>query len=55
VEEARRLYDYGPEEWAICPDDKEDRTAWLVYADWLDEHDFPINAQAVRSLHSAKS
>lgn len=48
--EARAL-SVDPERHTIEPETDEDHTAWLVYADWLDEHDYPENAKAVRSRH----
>lgn len=47
--EATRLHTEWDEHEPIRPSGWPiDRTAWMVYADWLDEHDFPLNAKAVR-------
>lgn len=45
--EAQRMY-ADKNEHAIRPTDDTDRTHWLVYADWLDENGYPLNAAAVR-------
>lgn len=47
--EAQRLHAEWDEHEHIRPNGWPiDPTAWMVYADWLDEHNFPLNAKAVR-------
>lgn len=52
-EAQRLLIEPGREE--IQPDDPTDNTHWLVYADWLDERGFPLQAEALRKAHDTHS
>lgn len=51
IAEARRLHAEDWESHAQYPEDVADHTAWMVYADWLDENGFPCTARAVRLKH----
>lgn len=53
VDEARRLLAHD-ERAARQPAGDNEHTARVVYADWLDENDFPLNAEAVRTRHGRR-